>query len=523
MVSTLAPPLSVDVRHSCTIKILPQQLLVSAAARAARINPANAPATRMLQLAAPGVVIPPEHLALLTAKYWGSGGVRLTVGFLDNPPADLRARIISHMNAWNATANVQFVESAVNPQVRISRTAGDGYWSYLGVDILSIAADQPTMNLDSFTMNTADSEFHRVVRHETGHTLGFPHEHTRSQIVDRIDRAKAIAYFESTQGWSEAQVIAQVLTPLDNSALIATANADPDSIMCYWLPASIMTDGVAVDGGTDIDVSDAQFAASVYPRADLHGHLWHTLRHADGSWTGLGDVQGQFAIPGPVAAISGAAGAPGETQFAFTTSDGHLWHTLRRADGSWTGLGDVQGQFAIPGPVVAIAGASGLPGETQFMFATSDGHLWHTLRRADGSWTGLGDVQGQFAIPGPVTAVAGASGAPGETQFAFTTSDGHLWHTLRRADGSWTGLGDVQGQFAIPGPVAAVGGAAGAPGETQFAFTTSDGHLWHTLRRADGSWTGLGDVQGQFATPGPVKAVAGASGAPGETQFIFTT
>ena len=36
--------------------------------------------------------------------------------------------------------------------------------------------------------------------------------------------------------------------------------------MCYWLPASIMKDGVAVVGGTNIDAMDAQFAASVYPR-----------------------------------------------------------------------------------------------------------------------------------------------------------------------------------------------------------------------------------------------------------------
>ena len=115
-------------------------------------------------------------------------------------------------------------------------------------------------------MSTADSKFHRVVRHETGHTLGFPHEHTRSEIVNRIDREKALAYFMATQGWSRDQVIAQVLTPLDNSALIATADADPQSIMCYWLPASIMTNGVAVTGGTDIDALDAQFAASVYPR-----------------------------------------------------------------------------------------------------------------------------------------------------------------------------------------------------------------------------------------------------------------
>jgi hypothetical protein len=250
----------------CSIKLLPQAQWIDAASTATRINPANAPDLRTLNFAAPDVVIEPAHLALLTAKYWGSGGVRLTVGFLDGPPADLRARILSHMNAWGASCNVQFTETATNPQVRIARTAGDGYWSYLGTDVLQIAAGQPTMNLDSFTMNTADLEFYRVVRHETGHTLGFPHEHLRREIVQRINRAKAIQYFESTQGWSEAQVIAQVLTPLDASALIASAQADIHSIMCYWLPASIMTDNIAVDGGTDIDAQDAQFASSVYPK-----------------------------------------------------------------------------------------------------------------------------------------------------------------------------------------------------------------------------------------------------------------
>src|SRR4051794_15039200 len=52
------------------------------------------------------------------------------------------------MNAWGLWANVQFVESATSPQVRIGRTAGDGFWSYLGTDILQIAASERTMNLD---------------------------------------------------------------------------------------------------------------------------------------------------------------------------------------------------------------------------------------------------------------------------------------------------------------------------------------------------------------------------------------
>ena len=250
---------------TCTIKTLDANLLLPAAETAIGINPANA-FTGRFALASHNVVLPPEHLAVVTSRYWGVDGVRLTVGFLDTPPADLRQRIISHMNAWSQYANVSFVESSSNPQVRISRTPGDGYWSYVGTDILHIGSDKPTMNLDSFSMNTAESEYHRVVRHETGHTLGCPHEHTRSQIVNRIDHDKAIAYFKQTQNWDSNQVTAQVLTPLDNSALMATATADQNSIMCYWLPAQIMKDGVAVVGGTDIDAQDAAFIATVYPK-----------------------------------------------------------------------------------------------------------------------------------------------------------------------------------------------------------------------------------------------------------------
>ena len=58
------------------------------------------------------------------------------------------------------------------------------------------------MNLQGFTMNVSESEFHRVVRHEAGHTLGFEHEHMRSDLVKRIDRAKAIAFYDKDQGWT---------------------------------------------------------------------------------------------------------------------------------------------------------------------------------------------------------------------------------------------------------------------------------------------------------------------------------
>jgi hypothetical protein len=250
----------------CLPRRLPSDQLLDAARNAAEINPVNHPPLERLARIDPDFQPTRERIAVLTTKYWGTGGVRLTVGFLDDPPADLRARILSHMNAWAQTANVTFVETATDPRVRIARTAGDGYWSYLGTDIDLIPDDEPTMNLDSFTMNTRESEYHRVVRHETGHTMGFPHEHMRRELVERIDEDKAIEYFRRTQGWNEGEVRRQVLTPLEESSLLGTPHADPKSIMCYQIPGEITKDGNPIIGGLDIDQFDYSFAATIYPK-----------------------------------------------------------------------------------------------------------------------------------------------------------------------------------------------------------------------------------------------------------------
>src|SRR5438067_9104463 len=125
---------------------------------------------------------------------------------------------------------------------------------------------------------------------------------------------------------------------------------------------------------------------------------------------------------------------------------------MRRADGSWKPLEDVQSQFAIPGAVTTVAAAGdGTAGETQYMFATADGHPWHTIRRADGSWTGLEDVQGKITIPGAVRVVAATGdGTAGETQYMFATADGQVGHTIRHADGRWLSLVDALWKVVIP-------------------------------------------------------------------------
>lgn len=280
VVATAPPP----EEAGCVIPALPSRLAERAAEVAAAVNPVNAPLTQspVADDGAPAV----SELAVLTSKYWGLQRRTLTVSFMEPTPADLAQRIISHMNAWSI--GVSFARTNGTGQVRISR-AGQGYWSYLGTDVLLIPQNRSTMNLQGFSMRTPESEYRRVVRHETGHTLGFPHEHLRRALVDRLDVAKTITYFRNTFGWSEQQTRSNVLTPLEERSIIGTPNADQDSIMCYQLPGQITKDGRPIRGGTDITATDRAFARSIYP-------LFWPLFGQETDWDETEDVSVESAL-----------------------------------------------------------------------------------------------------------------------------------------------------------------------------------------------------------------------------------
>ncbi len=251
----------------CSLKALPEKLLAVAAATAVEFNPANrVPVERLASLGSdPGKDREKLAIAFLTTKLWGSSGAKLGVYFMDTQDSNLKGKILAHANAWGQSANVQFVEaSSSSAQIRVARQRGQGYYSYLGVDCLHIPKNQPTMNLEAFTLTTPQSEYNRVVKHEFGHALGAPHEHMRQEIVARLDVQKTIAYFRRTQGWSEQEVRQQVLTPLDERSIMGTP-ADVTSIMTYQLPGSITVDGQPIPGGNDINPSDAAYCGKVYP------------------------------------------------------------------------------------------------------------------------------------------------------------------------------------------------------------------------------------------------------------------
>lgn len=250
----------------CTIKQVPDEMLVAAAADAILENPANAPIASFAALMGAGeAVLDPQRLAVMTQKYWGSKGVKLTVSFLDNPNAATRAKVLKYANEWGKHANVSFTETASGGDVRIAR-ASDGYWSYLGTDVRSIPRSQATMNLQGFTERTSDAEYARVVIHEFGHTLGFPHEHARPAVLALLDESKTIKYFRQTQGWDERTVRAQILTPLNERTLLGS-NPEVGSIMCYDFPGQCTKSGKPIMGGADLTATDKSTVGSLYPKA----------------------------------------------------------------------------------------------------------------------------------------------------------------------------------------------------------------------------------------------------------------
>lgn len=515
---------------TCTIKVLPKELWAKAAETAVKINPANAPALQQLKMAMPESNIEPDELALLTGKRWSAAGVRLTVGFMDNPPADLRARLLSHMNAWGSFANVQFVETTVNPQVRISRTAGSGYWSYLGTDILSIPANQPTMNLDSFSMNTPDSEFYRVVRHETGHTLGFPHEHTRSEIIDGIDQEKAIAYFMRTQGWSRDMVIAQVLTPLDNSALIATAHADPNSIMCYWLPAEVMKNNVAIPGGTNIDAQDGQFAGQVYPRLfNLHArtrtpinvvarfptHLDVFAVASDGRtmsnwWDANGGWAPWFQLAGGIASAGGSgspvtsvARVPGHLDLFTVGTDSRVYSCFWDQSSGWSGWFTVGNIVCRPGSTVNVV--SRVSTHLDLFTTASDGKVMSCWWDANGGWRNWFQVSGGVADNGAtVTAIART---PGHLDLFTIGTDHKVYSCYWDEHTSWSNWFVLFNQVCRPDSTVNV--VARNQNHLDLFTTASDGKVMSCWWDANGGWRNWFQVSGGVASAGaPVTVVS---------------
>lgn len=251
----------------CKPVSLPTELLLKAAQFAKEENPNNAPDPLHFGVET-GIVLDAHRLAMVSSKRWSASGVDLSVQFTDTSSSSLRNKILEYANLWKngGKVNVNFRWTQQTGDIRVATTPGDGHYSYLGTDCRLIPKNQKTMNLDSFTVNTPDSEYLRVVCHEFGHALGFPHEHLRRAIVILLDPNKTITSFYKKYGWGADTTRQQVLIPIEESTLfLGTSEADVHSIMCYEIDGDCTYSGKPIPGGTRIDPLDFETAAKFYP------------------------------------------------------------------------------------------------------------------------------------------------------------------------------------------------------------------------------------------------------------------
>ncbi|WP_327257118.1 S1 family peptidase [Streptomyces sp. NBC_01244] len=229
--------------------------------------------------------------------------------------------------------------------------------------------------------------------------------------------------------------------------------------------------------------------------------VYQGIRLSDGSWTTFTDIQSTTA--GSIGGIKNwavtASGVGSDTHVIAVGGDGHLQHTVRSIDGTWTKFGDIN---EVAGTLANVTKVSTVSiGNDLHVLAVSDGKVFHTIRNATGNWTKFGDISAVAGAIGTVSDIATASVA-GQLQ-VMAVSSGKAKHTIRDAAGQWTVWGDVAQAAGATGPISSVS-MAGVGNDTHIVIATDSGaKQHHTMRKSTGSWdpfTELVGVLGQITT-----------------------
>jgi hypothetical protein len=158
------------------------------------------------------------------------------------------------------------VNSPSEAEIRIGFMRGDGAWSYIGRDVLTIGASERTMNFGWDL--TAPGEIDTAL-HEIGHTLGFPHEHQNPNAgIVWNEEAVYAALARPPNRWPREKTFHNIISKIPPDQ-VQGSNWDPDSIMHYPFEAGLIRQpepyhlGLTPAGG--LSARDKTWVKTFYP------------------------------------------------------------------------------------------------------------------------------------------------------------------------------------------------------------------------------------------------------------------
>ncbi|GAA4697520.1 CHAP domain-containing protein [Phytohabitans rumicis] len=275
------------------------------------------------------------------------------------------------------------------------------------------------------------------------------------------------------------------------------------------------------------------------------GPMYHQVRFADGSgWSGFQPLAGYGTAQQGRARDMAVAGMPdGSAQVLIIGADGGVYHEIRNANGTWTGLQPLPGMGTTATALGSRVAITGLPdGSAQVLIIGADGGVYHQIRNANGTWTGFQPLAGMGTptmAHGSDVAIAGLE--DGSAQVVIVGADGGVYHQIRNANGTWTGFLPRPGIGTTDTAKASRVAIAGLEdGSTQMLIVGADGGIYHQARypyghtQSDpdapdvvrvcqvetGCWSGFAPVQGMGTTDTAHGSDVTIAGLPDESAQI---